>query len=397
MHYTDSTNIRKENQNHTLANRRPIRILHVVTAMGRAGLETWLMHVLRHIDRDRFQMDFLVETNQPYAYDDEVRALGGRIIPCLHPKKLWLYARSFKWILREYGPYDVVHSHIHHFSGYVLRLAHQADVPIRIAHSHSNTSSVESTAGPIRHLYLTLMKQWIDCYATVGLAASRIAATDLFGLDWYNDCRWRTFYCGVDLTPFQEVVDPVAVRAELGIPANAFVVGHVGRFVEQKNHAFLVDIFAEVAKQEPTAQLLLVGDGELNHSIQQKVAQMGLGDHVIFAGIQSNVPQLMMGAMDVFLLPSFYEGLPLVLLEAQAAGLPCLFSDVITKEAAVVKPLVQQLSLSQPITAWAKAILDTREARLQSTQAKALALIQQSPFNIQTSIKKLEKLYLECF
>ena len=380
-----------------LAEQRSIRILHVVGWMDRGGLETWLMHILRHIDRDRFQMDFLVETTHKCAYDDEIRALGSQIIPCQHTHQPWIYASDFKQILREYGPYDIVHSHIHHYSGFVLRLARQAGVPVRIAHSHTNTSSVESNASLYRRLYIGLMQQWIARHATIGLAASRIAAADLFGSSWETDPRWRTFYCGIDLTSFKEFVDPIAVRAELGISPNAFVIGHVGRFVPLKNHTFLVDIVAEVARQEPRACLLLVGDGELLQNIQQKVDWLGLDNLVVFAGLRSDVPRLMLGAMNVFVLPSSYEGLPLVGIEAQAAGIPFIASDVVTQEVDVVKPLVRRLSLSQPASAWAEAILATRETDSQIDQAEALMLVKQNAFNIQNSIKDLEKLYLECF
>lgn len=372
------------------------RILHVVSRMDRGGIETWLMHILRHIDREHFPMDFLVHTTQPCAYDDEIRSLGSKIIPCLHPSQPLLYARKFKRILREHGPYNVVHSHVHHFTGYVLRLAQQAGVPVRIAHSHLDSSSLESKAGLYRRLYLALTKGWIARYATIGLGASRKAVADLFNSVWETDPRWQVFYCSIDLTPFRALVDSVTVRAEFGIPADAFVLGHVGRFDEQKNHVFLVDIAAEFAKREPKMRLLLLGDGSLRPDIEQKVAQLGLTERVIFAGIRTDVPQLMLGAMDLFLLPSLCEGLPLVLIEAQAARLPCIFSDVITEEAEVVKPLVRRLSLSQLASAWTEEILNVREGATGVTQAESFMLVEQSPFDIRTGVKKLEKLYFEC-
>ncbi len=378
----------------TLADQRPVQILHVVGGMNRGGIETWLMHVLRHIDRDRFQMDFLVHTTQPCAYDDEIRALGSKITPCLYPSQPWLYARNFRQIVREYGPYDLVHSHVHHFSGYVLRLAQQAGIPVRIAHSHMDTSSIEARAGLHRRLYLALMKGWIAHYATLGLGASRKAVANLFGPVWKTDPRWQVFYCSIDLTPFQNPTDSVTVRAELDIPADAIVVGHVGRFTEEKNHGFLVDIAAEVAKREPRMRLLLLGDGSLRPNIEQKVAQAGLTDRCIFAGSRPDVSRLMLGAMDVFLLPSLHEGLGLVLVEAQAAGLPCIFSDAVPEEADVVKPLVRRLSLSQPASVWAEAILDFRKTK-PDPQLEALMLVEQSSFNILTGVKELEKLYLE--
>lgn len=377
----------------TSVDRQTIRILHVVGGMNRGGVETWLMHVLRHIDRDRFQMDFLVHTEKPCPYDDEARVLGSKIIPCLTPSKPWLYGRNFKRILRECGPYDIVHSHVHHFSGYVLYLAKQAGVPIRIAHSHNDTSAIDAKAGLHRQLYLSLTKWLIDRYATLGLAASYKVATVLFNRAWKTDSRWQILYCGVDLTPFRELVDSVAIRAEFGIPADAFVVGHVGRFEEQKNHQFLIDIVVEIAQREPKMHLLLIGDGSLRSEIQQKVIQNGLANRVTFAGLRPDIPQLMLGVIDLFLLPSIHEALGLVLIEAQAAGLPCVFSDVVPEEAKAVKPLVRQVSLSKSASDWAEAVISARSAASAITQADTLAVLENSPFNIAVSVQKLTEVY----
>jgi glycosyltransferase involved in cell wall biosynthesis len=362
--------------------------------MNRGGVETWLMHILRHIDRERFQMDFFVHTAQPCAYDDEIRALGSKVISCpLRRAKPWLYARNFKRILRECGPYDIVHSHVHHFSGYLLRLAKQVGVPVCIAHSHSNTSSIEASKGWFRLFYLNLMKLWIFRYATIGLGASRQAAADLFGSAWESDPRWRILYCGTDLIPYQKLVDPVIVRTELCIPANSFVIGHVGRIDEPKNHLFLVEIAAEVAKREPEMRLLLVGDGSLRLDVEKKVAQLSLTDRVVFAGTRSDVPRLILGAMDVFVFPSIYEGLPVALLEAQAAKLPCIFSDIITDEVEVVKPIMRRMSLSQPASAWADAILADRYSMSAIKCTETLKKMEQSPFNISKGVESLTALY----
>ena len=391
MHCKDSTNIKEPNQESTKL--RPIRILHVVGGMNLGGVETWLMHVLRNIDRDRFQMDFLVHTEKPCPYDDEARALGSKIIPCLSPSKPWLYGRNFKRILREYGPYDIVHSHVHHFSGYVLYLAKQAGVAVRIAHSHNDTSVIDAKAGLYRHLYLALTKWLINRYSTLGLSASRQVARVLFNTDEKTDPRWQILYCGIDLKPFYNPVDSVAVRAEFGIPPDAFVVGHVGRFEEQKNHNFLIEIATEIAKREPKMHLLLVGDGSLRSEIQQKVINNHLANCVTFTGLRSDIPQLMLGAMDMFLLPSTHEALGLVLIEAQAAGVPCVFSDVIPEEANAVKPLVRQVSLSKSASDWAEAAISAKSSALAITKANTLTILENSPFNISVSVQKLTEVY----
>ena len=370
-----------------------IRILQVVGRdMSRGGLETWLMHVLREINRERFRMDFVVESEG--IYDEEIRALGSKIMQNPYHRQPLIWGRNFSNILRDRGFYDVVHSNYHYYSGYVLRLAKRANVPIRIAHSHNDFSQVDKERGLRWKVYAKLMRNWLDQNATVGLAASSEAAAALYGANWQLNPRWRLLYYGIDLEPFKVDVDPAAVRAELGIAQDAFVVGHVGRFDEQKNHGFLVDIAAELTQRVPKVHLLLIGDGVLRPAIEHKVMRAGIADKVTFAGGERpDVARLMLGAMDTFVLPSLYEGLPLVGLEAQAAGLPFVMSDAISEEAVVIPALVRRLSLSRPASLWAETILAARNYPPSITQKNALQLLEASDFSIASSVRKLGDIY----
>lgn len=376
-----------------LAKKTPIRILHVVGGMVRAGTETWLMHILRNIDRNAFQMDFLVHTNQECDYDAEIRALGSKVIPCLNSSQPWLYARNFSRILRENEPYDIVHSHVHHFSGLVLWLAKRAGIPVRIAHSHLDSSVVESNSGLKRSFYTGLSKALIGKSATVGLGCSKYAAIDLFGKNCQTDSRWQVLYCGIDLAPFAQTVDSQSIRSELGIPEDAFVIGHVGRFEEQKNHKFLIEIASEIAKQEALFRLVLLGEGKLRQQIEQKVIQLGLDEKVIFAGTRSDIPRLMLGAMDVLLFPSLYEGLPVVGLEAQAAELPLVISDVVSPELDQAKWLIHRLNLSQPASVWAQTVLSIRDRKSKVAYSNKSNVLESSQFNIRQSKHKLTNIY----
>jgi glycosyltransferase involved in cell wall biosynthesis len=336
-----------------------MKILHVVGSLDRGGAETWLTQMLRHIDRQVYSMDFLVHTTEPGALDKEVMELGARIVPCLprlNDGNPLQYARNFRRILRECGPYDCVHSHIHHSSGYVLMLAAMMGVPVRIAHSHNDTSAIDRTCPSLRRMYSSGMDMLIRRFATLGIAVSRSAAPSLFSPSWTADKRWLLCPLGIDLHPFTLAMDAHAVRAELGIAQNSFVIGHVGRFAEQKNHRFLVRIAECLARMEPTAVFLLVGTGPLKTEIETLVRERGLSANFIFLGVRGDVQRLMKGAMDCLLFPSSYEGLGLVLWEAQAAGLGCVISDTIPEEATVAPKLVRRLPLDAAPEVWAHAL-----------------------------------------
>ncbi len=373
---------------------RTLRILHAVERMDRAGLETWLMNVLRHIDRKHFKMDFLTNTTDCCDYDDEIRALGSRIIPCMNTQRPLSYKHNFNRILHQFGPYDFVHSHFRHYSGWVLRLAYGAEVPCRILHIHSDISTLKADAVLLRRAYMAMMGRWINQYATVGFACSKASAAAFLGSAWQSDPRWRIHYCGTDIAPFETPADPVSAREQLGIPSDAFVVGHLGRFAKMKNHSFLLNIAAETIRHAPSVRFLLIGDGALLLETQAMARSLNIDKHIVFTGNRSDAPRLMLSAMDAFLFPSLFEGLPLALIEAQAAGLPCVISDSISEEADVVDYLINRISLSQPAAIWAESLLHLLRAKAAAHRARALPIVKESPFNILSSVKELEKLYL---
>ena len=369
---------------------RPIRILHVLGGMDRGGVETWLMHVLRNIDRQRFHMDFLVHTNRRCAYDCEIESLGSNLHFCPKPSNPPRYARNFLRILRTQGPYDVVHSHVHHFSGFVLQLARLAGVPERIAHSHSDTSRLDTRSSFPRQLYLRWSARWIHRHATAKLAVSEQAAFSLFGPGWR--AKASIVYPGLDFRPFAASVDPAEVRRELGLAPDDFIIGHVGRFVASKNHDFLLRVHAEVLKIKPEARLLLVGDGPLKDSVRATAAQLRTEKHVRFAGTRPDVARLMLGAMDVFVMPSIYEGLGLAALEAQAAGLPTVLSGGIPPEADIHCGLVHLASLHDSPQAWAQHIV-RHVADLSAQERHTLVHLASSIFGIQRSARALYPFY----
>jgi glycosyltransferase involved in cell wall biosynthesis len=228
-------------------------------------------------------------------------------------------------------------------------------------------------------------------FADRGFAASERAAISMFGPGWRHDKRWQLLYCGIDFAPFAQAPDP-SLRKTLGIPVGAFVVGHVGRFHEQKNHAFLLQIGAEVVKHSEEAHFLLIGDGPLRPQMESEVQARGLGKRVTFVPDTLSVPQIMLSAMDCFVLPSRYEGLGLVAVEAQAAGLPCFISDRVPEEAVVDSQLAQFLSLEDLPELWADSILAAKGRKVVSSR-QHLEKFYESKFNLEEGLSSLALSY----
>lgn len=358
----------------------PIRVLQVVTHMNRGGLETMLMNYYRHIDRNKVQFDFLVHRQERAAYDDEIEALGGRIfrLPRLVPWGI-TYNRALNRFFDEHKQYRIVHVHQDCLSSVALRAAKKHGVPVRIAHSHSANQDKN-----LKYVIKLFYKRFIPQYATDLFACGNQAGDWMFGGTLYRVVR-----NAIDADTYR--YNPEVrqrIREEFGITESEIVVGHVGRFSPPKNHDFLVDVFAETLKLVPDARLLLVGDGELRLRIEEKVRALGIAENVIFTGVRSDVPELMQ-AMDVFAFPSLYEGLPVTLVEAQAAGLPCIISDRIPGDCDLTE-LVFRCDLDQSHQVWAQEICKCRNMPRRD-MSPAIA---DAGFDIRENARWLQEYYL---
>lgn len=359
----------------------PIRILHVVTYMGRGGLETMLMNYYSHMDRSKVQFDFLTHRDFQADYDDEIESLGGKIyhIPRLVP---WSkqYLNALKEFFVSHPEYRIVHVHQDCLSSVVLKVAEKCGVSVRIAHSHSSSQDKN-----IKYLIKLYYRRQISNHATQLFACGKEAG------DW--------MFCGAPYRIVNNAIDTELysydfekrkqVRENLQLSDDTFVIGHVGRFNAVKNHAFLLDVFAEVKRMRADSVLLLVGDGDLRNEMEQKAASLGISDSVMFTGVRSDVPDLMQ-AMDCFVFPSIYEGLPVTLVEAQAAGLPCLVSEGVPAECAKTS-LVQRMALSEGAAAWAKYTLAQSDKPHIDTRED----IVRAGYDIKANAEWLQNYYLE--
>lgn len=326
------------------------RVLCIVSNMNAGGAETFLMKVYRAMDKTKYQMDFCVNFQNKNYYEDEIMSLGGKIfrIPT-KSENVKEFKQQLTNIIRT-EKYEYVFRITSNTMGFMdLKIAKKAGARVCSARS-SNSSDGNSLKAKIAHrLGRLLYGKFVDAK----FAPSDLAAEYTFGKRAVQKGKVALLHNGVDLSVFHFDQDGRKnIRKEFGIGEAQMVVGHIGRFMEQKNHSFLLDIFNQIYTQNNSAVLLLVGKGELQAQIEEKIKALGLEKNVIFAGVRSDVPQLL-SAMDVFVFPSFYEGMPNTVIEAQATGLPCVIADTITKEADITG-LVNYLSLSDSAEKWAE-------------------------------------------
>ncbi len=362
----------------------PIRVLQVVTYMQRAGLETMLMNYYRNIDRSQVQFDFLVHRDFEADYNNEIIDLGGKIyrLPVLNPFGIE-YLRKVDQFFRDHPEYKIVHSHLDCLAGIPLKYAKKNGVPVRIAHAHNNNQT-KNWKYPIK----LFCRRNITKYANYLFACSREAGMWMFGTD-----KFEILNNAIDAEQYiynENVRNKV--RKELKIEQSTLVLGHVGRFLAQKNHKLLIDIFKKVVEMHPDSVLLLAGDGELQQEIRDKVQKEKLENKVIFTGVRKDIPRLLQ-AMDVFVLPSLFEGLPVVLIEAQAAGLPCLISERVPDECEKTAGLIQKLNLDSGVEKWAEEVLRT----IGMKRRNRLKEICEAGFDIKNSADKLQQFYIDVY
>jgi glycosyltransferase involved in cell wall biosynthesis len=369
---------------------KPIRVLHLHSDLQWGGVEQWLLHVSRSIDRSAFQFDFFAASLDPH-WQSAMQLMGLGMIRSPRPRQLLQYAASLRRVLWTRPRYDVVHSHFTDHTGILLREARRAGVTVRIAHSHIDSAPILRDMPPHRRAYFEVQKKLINHYATRGIAASGAAASSMFGAAWSGDRRWSVLPCGIDLAPFEQPQG--RLRSSLGYLPDDIVFGHVGRFAEQKNHRFLIEVAQRLSSLVPQAQFLWVGEGPLQEAVEERLRAIGLRDRVTILSRCDNVPELMRDAMDAFLFPSLYEGLGLAVVEAQAAALPCFISDRVPAEADVVPQLIQRLPLERNASEWAAAISAGLRSNTRVSAQQALETVRRSPFNIETSANRLAEVY----
>lgn len=366
----------------------PIRVLHEDAVMEAGGIETFIMNVYRHIDRSKVQFDFMVHRPYEAFHDKEILELGGKIYRTPEfnpiPHKYKAFKEGIKKVFIEHPEYKVLHAHAD-LKGWPIKFAAECGVPTRIGHSHSAKTSVN-----LKYFFFRYEHLWIKKYCTDMFMCSTPAGNWTFGKKAVAANKTQFIKNGVETSLFQ-FNDSVRtdVRKELGL-GNKIVFGHIGRLSQAKNHKFLLEVFNEIHKKNPNTVLLIVGDGELNDQCRAYASQFSFGDSVKFLGVRRDVPRILQ-AMDLFIFPSLWEGLPLTVVEAQTSGLPVLMSDVITPEVIITNGL-KTCSLSESADKWADTALNLAKNHKRYDCRQEVI---DAGFDIQSTVDFLQEFYIQ--
>lgn len=356
---------------------KPIRILQIVPIMRSAGIENFIMNIYRKLDREKIQFDFLVHSKFESDFDTEITKLGGKIyrLSFKDDKNIFKYIKDLNNFFKLHNEYKIVHGEMQSMMPLYLFFAKKYNVPVRIAHSH-NSNYEKTLKGFVLHIF----SRFSSMFATDLWACSINAGKYLFGKK-----DFCVIHNAIDSTKYSYNAETrKKIRSEENL-CKKFVVGHIGRFELQKNHEFLIDIFKEINKINPDSVLLCFGTGKLEEKIKDKVKQYHLDKKVIFKGVVSNTYEYYQ-AMDCFILPSLYEGLPLVGVEAQISGLPCFFSNTITNELKLSNNSYF-LNLKLDSCDWAKFVCKNSQINRKSNFFKE--------YDLDNESKRLERKYIE--
>lgn len=367
-----------------MAERKTKRVLLVLNYMGHGGIEAVVMNYYRFLDRELIQFDFAVCEDSPIPQKREIQALGGRIFLLPSLRRQRQYQHRIQELIHREG-YEIVHCHMNTLSVFPLYGAWRAKMKVRICHNHTTAHKGEG----MRTLAKYALRPFCRLFATDYFACGAYAARWMYGRKALKNGEVFLMRNAVDEERFRyQMIARLSIRKKLDL-SDKFVVGHIGRFTYQKNHEFLIDIFREVYRKNPRAVLLLVGEGELEGKIRRKVKRLGLEEAVIFYGTCEDTSVLYQ-AMDVFCLPSFYEGLPVVAVEAQMNGLPLILSEHVTREAVLLESC-KRLSLREKASVWAGEVLhaDKDEKRRQ----EAWRQMEKQGFSIEKAAGELLEYY----
>lgn len=370
------------------------KILQVVSCMELGGTEAFIMNNYRALDRSKYQFDFLIFCEKEYPYSEEIKKLGGRVFFSGMPsfKNLHKFTKRFKEIVKQGGPYSAVHSHVNIGNGIPLFVSYLCNIPIRISHSH-DTSGNES--GFLKKPWYLVKKALIKKYATEYLACSKAAGDYLYGEALFSE-KGKVISNGINVSLFLDERQPEVelLKKEFSIEKNCpLIVGNISRFEDKKNSLFTVKVFKKILDYVPKAVLIMGGpDGGRLEDCKCLAKQLGIEKSVKFIGKRNDIP-VCLKLIDIYLFPSLFEGLGIVLLEAQASGCFCVASDGVSTEADRGLNSVHYISLKKDETKWASEILEKYKDWKKPKAQEIVKKFTESGFEIGESHKRLKEVY----
>ena len=380
-----------------MRNEKIKRVIHVVSDMHRGGAETMIMNLYRNIDRSKLQFDFICHyrkgdlngSNKRSDYEEEIVKLGGRIfkIPSLGTSNPIEYVNNIKKVLIENGPFEAIHVHTNKQAGFSLLAAKLARIDKRIVHSHTaNWNTLNS-------IYMKVLKLLIKFNANMYCACGQESAISAFGKKFCYKKQIKILTNSIDVEKYIDVDEEEVktIRKKLNIGNTTKIIGHVGRIDREKNHKFIIKIAQKLIENNEDFLIVLVGAGPMLDEIRLEVKKLNLSNNVKFLGVRKDI-NLLMNLFDVFILPSIYEGLPLVTVEAQAAGKRCIVSEAVSNEIDMGLNLVKQLPINEEsLELWKKEVMMIKESNLDKKEV--LSKLTLRGYNVKTNINKLYKLY----
>jgi glycosyltransferase involved in cell wall biosynthesis len=372
-----------------------IRVLHDLHWLTRGGIETWLMNLLRYFRNEQVHFDFAV-CDHSY-YDEEAKSLGSTIHIVSHPIHYFRYLKDMRNIMKT-GNYDVIHCHRPEHAGALMKIAKEEGIRCRIVHAHNSNwaKGKKNLLNLLRFIkYRLIGRNQCYQYATTIVACSFEAGKFFFGKQFGIHPITHTLFYGIALEPFDICLDDSKRQnflEQYSLPSDSIIIGNVGSLDDQKNHQFIIQVFAELAKRDKRYILFIAGEGYKRPQLEKQIYSLGLTNRVRLPGNCSNVPELMTQLFDVFTLTSSFEGFGLVIVEATAAGLHTVCSNIVTNDLLQYIPQqVTPLSLNVPVMVWADAL--EKGIKLHRTLEEGIKIIRQTPFCIENSAIELIKLY----
>jgi glycosyltransferase EpsF len=371
----------------------PDRILHVNAAMNLRGAESMVMNLYRNIDRSQYQLDFLYYTEEECYFDQEIKSLGGNIYRIKEPDKTnyLKFIKNIRGIIKSKGPFSAVHIHTQLNSGFVAYAAKKEKVPVVIAHSHSTKGGKKESL--YFKIYEIIMKELIRKNSNRFIACSNEAGIYLFGEKIFSK-KGVIIPNAINMEKYYNYnqQDILSLRSTLEINNDSIIIGQIGALTDVKNHMFSLEIAKNLNEKKINFCLLFIGDGDNRIKLEKKVAEYNLVKTVKFLGVRSDIP-LLLNLIDVIIMPSLFEGLPVTLVEAQAIGVPAVISNNISSEADFNLGLIKKVGLDESLDNWVKEIISFSNSNAVFSYSEIEKVFSEKGYLIQQSLKIIYDLY----